>query len=138
MANERKTEDLVEAELRRTGYFDGKIRIEKQKSDVPRIQKLLENASKSGGSGAGKPEFIIHALNSFPEFLVVIECKADPKKHESTQHNRFAEYAVDGVLLYASFLSKEFDVLAIAVSGEKKTEIHQSFFFQLKGAEKSF
>ena len=35
----------------------------------------------------------------------------------------YKEYAVDGVLLYSSFLSKTYDVLSIAVSGEDKNSI---------------
>ena len=35
-------------------------------------------------------------------------------------------------MLYASFLSKEYDVLAIAVSGENKNKVRVSHFLQLK------
>ncbi len=40
-------------------------------------------------------------------------------------------------MLYASFLSKEYDVLAIAVSGEVKKGLKISHFLYLKGASKS-
>jgi type I restriction enzyme M protein len=39
-------------------------------------------------------------------------------------------------LLYASFLAKEFDVLAIAVSGETKQQLKVSHFLHLKGERK--
>lgn len=135
--NERKTEDMVELRLRRHGYYrpSSDIIVEKQKSDMPRIQKLLENASKRG-AGAGKPEFLIHSP-SHPEFLIVIECKADPKKHSSATLDQYADYAVDGVLLYASFLSKEFDVLAIAVSGQNESTYRISHFLHLRGTKKA-
>ena len=60
--NERKTEDMVEHRLRNHGYYapGSEIVVEKQQSDITRINKLLANASKSG-SGIGKPEFIIHS-----------------------------------------------------------------------------
>jgi type I restriction enzyme M protein len=132
--NERKTEVLVELRLRRRGYTrpDSGITVERQKSDSPRIQKLLEYASKSGG-GSGKPEFLIHSP-TYPQFLIVIECKASPLKHASATLDKYAEFAVDGALLYASFLSKEFDVLAIAVTGQDEATYRISHYFHLRGA----
>ena len=55
-------------------------------------------------------------MSKHPEFIVVLECKADPSKHESPGRDKYSQYAVDGALLYASYLSKEYDVLAIGVS----------------------
>jgi len=135
--NERKTEDMVERRLREHGYYadDSGITVEKQHSDTARINKLLENASKSG-SGAGKPEFIIRS-EKFSDFIIIVECKASPQKHESQTRNRYSEYAVDGALLYASFLSKEFDVLAIAVSGEDEASFRISHFLHLRGTNKA-
>ena len=132
--NERKTEDLVENRLREQGYFSSEyaIAIEKQQSDDPRIEKLLIHASKSG-DGPGKPEFIIHS-QKFPQFLIVIECKADPAKHESDSHTKFKDYAVDGVLLYAAHLSKEYDVVAVAASGQDEATFRLSHFLHLRGA----
>ncbi len=109
--------------------------MERQSSDLPRIRKLLEFASKRGG-GVGKPEFLIHSPGH-PEFLVVIECKADPRKHVSSTRDDYAEYAVDGVLLYASFLAKEFDVLAIGVSGQNESTYRISHFLHLRGTTKA-
>ena len=135
--NERKTEDLVENKLRKKGYFDNgsKVIIEKQQSDTARIQKLLSNASKKGG-GVGRPEFIIHS-SSHSDFLIVIECKASPKHHVSKTLDQYCDYAVDGVLLYASFLSKEFDVLAIGASGQNTAEFRLSHYLHLRGASKA-
>lgn len=127
----------MEFRLRKQAYFrpDYQIAIERQKSDAPRIQKLLEHASKRG-DGAGKPEFLIHSP-TYPEFLVVIECKASSRNHISDTLERYADYAVDGVLLYASFLSKEFDVLAIAVSGQDDATYRISHYLHLRGAQKA-
>ena len=131
--NERKTEDLVDGSLRKHGYYlrDSGIVVEKQKSDSPRLQRLLETASKQGG-GVGKPEFLIHSRMR-ADFLIVIECKADCSKHESINRDRYAEYAVDGALLYGSYLSKEYDVLSIGVSGQTKEELRVSHYLFLKG-----
>jgi type I restriction enzyme M protein len=135
MANERKTEAIVRERLTRNGYYsDITINVEEQTSENPKIKKLLKRASKSGG-GAGHPEFIISATE-YPDFLIIIECKADPTKHESKTRDRYAEYAVDGVLLYSSHLSKEYDVLAIAVSGQTAKELRISHWLYLRGANK--
>lgn len=133
--NERKTEDIVRDILKsnntiftsKSGYA---AIIEEQKSDNPRINKLLLHASKKAG-GIGKPEFIV----SFPnqDVLLVIECKADIGKQRSKNLDQYSEYALDGALLYSSFLSKEFTVLAIGVSGETKERIQIDTFLQIKG-----
>lgn len=136
MANERKTENIVRKYLTENGYFNNaNIIVEEQKSDFPLIDKLLTNASKKG-SGKGYPEFIIRS-KEYSDFLIVIECKADPKKHESPTLDKYSDYAVDGVLLYTAFLAKEFDVLSIAVSGETELELKVSQFLQLKGTQKA-
>ncbi|NQT00822.1 MAG: methyltransferase, partial [Planctomycetes bacterium] len=70
MANERKTENIVRKHFSK---FDICI-IEEQKSEKPKIDKLLKNASKKG-EGAGYPEFII-SFHDYPDFLIVVECKA--------------------------------------------------------------
>ncbi len=126
MANERKTENIVRKHFSKFKYL---CLVEEQKSENPKIDKLLKNASKKG-DGAGYPEFII-SFSTYPDFLIVVECKAKPSKHKSKARNKYAEYAVDGVLLYSSFLSKEFDVLSIAVSGENTKELKISHFLQL-------
>ena len=132
MVNERKTETLVRSMLEIAGHFDDDhVRVEEQKSDFPRINKLLRRASKKG-DGPGYPEFIISS-DTYSDFLIVIECKADDTKHASDEGDRYADYAVDGVLLYASFLSKNFDVLAIAVSGQTESTLRISQFLHIQG-----
>lgn len=131
MSNERKTEAIVREYLKKRGYYDdAAVVVEEQQSENPRIQKLLKNASKNG-DGKGYPEFIIQSKDH-PDFLIVIECKPNVTKHISKDLNRFSEYAVDGALLYASYLSKEYDVLAIGISGETKKEARISHFLTIK------
>jgi len=130
--NERKTESIVRDHF---SLFSDLITVEEQRSDNIKINKLLKNASKKG-MGQGYPEFII-TYKTNPDLLIVIECKADTAKHESKGHIQYAEYAVDGVLLYSSYLSKEYDVLAIAVSGETKRNMKISHFLHLKDEKKA-
>ena len=136
--NERKTENIVREELRRLGFYDpaADIQVEEQKSNIDSVKRLLKAGSKSGGGGAGAPEFIVSAPSS-PDFLLVVECKADVKDHTSAQvvrllagqvieedddakAKRVQRFAVDGALHYAKSLSREFNVIAVAVSGETK------------------
>ena len=138
MVNERKTEELIREILKRnkTVYekeMEQSIIIEEQKSDNPRIEKLLKIASKSG-LGVGKPEFIV----SFPNnnLIIVIECKAELSHHKSSHLDKPKDYAVDGALLYASYLSKEFDVIAIGASGETKEELLIDTFIQINRESK--
>ncbi|MFZ7137862.1 MAG: HsdM family class I SAM-dependent methyltransferase [archaeon] len=129
--NERITENIVRQFLRENGYYaNPNISVEEQKSDNPKINKLLKNASKKGNN-QGYPEFIISSKIN-PDFIIVIECKANTANHESKTLDQYPNYAVDGVLLYASFLAKEFDVLAIAVSGQTENELLISHRIHLK------
>ena len=57
MVNERITEDIVREHFKRDPFYNN-IVLEEQISSVPKINKLLQNASKKG-YGNGKPEFII-------------------------------------------------------------------------------
>ncbi|MDQ7818812.1 MAG: N-6 DNA methylase [Melioribacteraceae bacterium] len=133
--NERKTEEIVRRYFEKLGFKSNSLLlIEEQQSDNTIIKKLLKNASKKG-NGVGYPEFFIRS-KIYSNFLIIVECKADAKKHQSKTLDKFSEYAVDGVLLYASFLAKEFDVLAIAVSGQKLKELKISHYIMLKGTDK--
>lgn len=135
MANERLTEGLVRDHFKVDPVFSS-VQWDEQKSSIKLINDLLGSASKNTNIQTSKrkpgyPEFII----SFPtntNYLIVVECKALTTKHESVGRNNPKEYAVDGVLHYAKFLSKEFNVVAIAVSGETKTELKVSNFYWKK------
>ncbi|MCA6071301.1 MAG: hypothetical protein LE168_02770 [Endomicrobium sp.] len=55
---------------------------ERQASKNEKIKKMLVCASKKDGSGKGYPDFIIQSRKN-SDFIIVVECKADIKKHES-------------------------------------------------------
>ena len=131
--SERVTEQIVRKHLDESIQQDdcGGVQYWEQVVDDRRIAKLLAGASKSG-SGVGKPEFIV-AFNERPELLIVIECKSSIGKHQSKNRDKPRDYAVDGVLHYAKHLSREFNVLAIAVSGTKKSSLRISHFWRFKG-----
>lgn len=152
--NERKTENIVRDELRSLGYYDSAsdIQVEEQKSNIDAVKRLLRSASKSGQGGSGAPEFIISSPSS-PDFLLIVECKADTKDHasplisdilqgillnedEAATAKRLQRFAADGVLHYSKSLAKEFNVIAIAVSGETKKGAVISSYLWPKGADK--
>ncbi|WP_311245818.1 N-6 DNA methylase [Microbacterium sp. WCS2018Hpa-23] len=135
MANERITEDLVEARMRDLGYYDDPdaIVVEKQQSVVQDIRKGLSKASKTGkGKAAGYPEFIITDPGT-PDMVVLIECKADIKHHQSANRDQPRDFAVDGVIHYARHLSPVYTVISIAVSGTPQSN-EWSFFVTPKGS----
>ncbi|MFA6933423.1 MAG: hypothetical protein WCQ30_07330, partial [Bacteroidales bacterium] len=140
MANETLTENIVYDHFKNDPLFSDKIIktiLERQQSSNPKIDELLKGQSKGQGKGSGRPDFII-TFPSNSDYIIAIECKADISKHES--HNRvdfknIKDYAVDGVLHYAKALSKGFNVLAIAVSGETLENFSISHFLWKKEAE---
>lgn len=129
--NERITENITKKILETKGYSSEGFFIEEQLSQNPRIKKLLGGASKSG-DGIGKPEFII-TTNKDSDFLIVIECKANIKNHKSEDLLKANDYAVDGAIHYASYLSKNFNVIAIGVSGQTENELLIDTYLWLKG-----
>lgn len=134
MANERITENLVRDILRDLNYYsDTKTLVEEQKSQVEEVKRLLKTASKSGKGGSGSPEFIV-SIPEVPDFLVIFECKAETKKHESQERDQPVDFAVDGALHYARFLSKSYNVVAVAVSGQTASGLKVSNFIYPKGA----
>ncbi len=133
VVNERETEQIVRQHLdvNIPDAQTGNMRYWEQAPGNQRIKKLLANASKSG-VGAGRPEFTV-AFNDYPDFLIVVECKASPTRHQSEKHDSPADYAVDGALHYASYLCADFNVLAIGVSGTNKRNLKVSHFFCFRG-----
>lgn len=134
MANERITEDIVRQHIKNDALFPS-VKLEEQKSTNKRIIELLKGQSKTGGTGDGRPEFIV----SFPtnsNYIIVVECKASIHHHESVSRANAKDFAVDGVLHYAKALKEDYNVLAIAVSGEDEHELLVSHFYWKRGQNK--
>lgn len=132
--SERKTEKLVLDQLTALGYQEvNHILVEAQKSDNVEINKLLKGASKTGKGGKGAPEFIVSSVH-YPDFLVVVECKADTAWHQSPGLDQPVDYAVDGAIHYAKHLAKRYNVVAIGASGQTNKELKLSAYLISKGA----
>jgi len=133
--NERITENLFEKLLEKYNYYkDNNILLEYQKSKIAEIAKLLKNSSKSNQNNhQGSPDFIITS-KKVPDFVIVVECKANIKKHKSDSLNQVKDYAVDGALHYAKSLSKNYHVLAIGFSGQNQEESKLDMYLHSKGS----
>lgn len=125
MANERKTENLLEQALKAVGFVDADLHF--QGSDDEEIQRCLPS-KRSGKAGTGKPEHIIR-LNGDAADILVTECKSDKSLHASAANLtdvsplKAAGYAEDGVIHYMKGLKKEFNVIGLAVSGTDTLQI---------------
>lgn len=125
--SERITESLTK-DLFISKWYE-KSWIEEQKSQNPIIDKLLKWWSKKG-NWKSKPEFIITFPNS--NTLIVVECKPYINQHQSENRDKLADFAVDWVLYYWAKLSREYNVIAIAVSWQTEKELKISNFLFLK------
>ena len=138
MGNERSTDQFVRDMLRGIGF--GRP-WEQSCSDAPAyIYNALEGASKSGGSGRGKPEFVIES----GEFLVVVEDKArhedsvglDEEGRIETQPGARVKYALNGAVHYAEIFAAKTKkkVFAVGVAGTE-THYDMTVAFVSSGAE---
>ena len=75
---------------------------------------------------------VILTNTNYPDIVIVVECKKDKKFHQSKNIDNFKNYAVDGVLHYSKYLSKEFDVISIAINGSKENDLSVTNFYKLK------
>ena len=114
-------------------------------SSVDKIEELLKEAGgkpkecevndyTQGGNGKAKPEYVI-TFNDDIHTIIVVECKNNAKKHCSANLNKPNGFAVDGVLYYAKFLKKEYNVIAIAVSGTNVENMKVDTYYWQQGQE---
>lgn len=153
--SEKHTEHLIQKEMKFSldGYFDinnNKIGEVYEQGSFGNVENIKEALSECGGKpklcslrdfttvglGNGKPEFIL-TFHNLPDTIIVIEAKNTISKHESHLLDKPKDFAVDGVLYYAKYLKKYFNVIAIAVSGTSKDKFKTSTF-QWKKNEDEF
>lgn len=147
MAIEQYTESLTLKEMKCTigknsfGYVlpHGDV------SGIDKIEKLLKQAGgkpkecdledySQGGNGKARPEYIV-TFNDDIHTLIVVECKNSTKKHCSEKMNKPNGFAVDGVLYYAKFLKKEYNVIAVANSGTTTQNMKADTFYWMRGQD---
>lgn len=112
------------------------------------IKKISDLLSKAGGkpkecelddylicgTGKAKPEFII-TLKNDPNTIIVVECKKQVNKHETSSKAKPNGYSVDGVLYYAKYLKSEYNVIAIGVSGTERDKAKLDVYYWGKSYE---
>lgn len=123
MSNERTTDQFVRDMLRDIGFHRP---WEQSCSDAPAyIYAALEGASKSGGGGRGKPEFVVEV----DDFIVVIEDKAnfeealllDEEGGLDLSPEACVKYALNGAVHYASVFANKTGkrVFAVGIAGSE-------------------
>lgn len=138
---EKTTDLIVFNKLRFLNYVDGNfnnithsVKVWAKKSSNTIINNLLAVSSKKLTGGHGFPEYII--LDEENKILIVIENKKSVDKHIYPNiEKKVAEYAVNGSLWYAKFLKEQFDVIAVAVSGNSIDNLKIDNYAWRKGAE---
>ncbi|CCV64419.1 Type I restriction-modification system methyltransferase subunit [Alteracholeplasma palmae J233] len=116
--------------------------------DAKNFEKIISSLKKMGGkpdfsdlkdltsvsTGKAKPEFII-TFNKDKNTILVVECKPKARLHSSADFNMPKKFAVDGALFYAKHLKDDYNVIAVAVSGDSKDNIKVNTFYWKKGFE---
>lgn len=108
------------------------VRYDEQGSSNPEISKALKGASKQGGIGIGKPEFVVQ----FGDYLLVIEDKRENNKLINFENHEIAKdvsslsrYAVNGAVHYAHHIINKTDsfdeVIAIGITGDEESHYIQ-------------
>ena len=82
------------------------------------ISKDYGFTSKKGTGYKGYPDF----LREEKEFLIVVECKASIKDHDSAENE---------VKHYMNNVSKKYNVIGIAVSGQSSQQLKVSYFINI-------
>jgi len=118
-------QDEVNVEPERTTNKKIRDLLAPKTKEVQGVLTQIPGASKTG-HGTGRPDFIIQfktkAGGLRDDLIIIVECKA-------SDHNK----ATDEAQHYSAYLSKEYDVLSIATSGEEEDDFEVSHFLQLKG-----
>ena len=117
------TDQFVRREIEKFG-----IPYSEQGALNPEINKALKGASKQGGKGIGKPEFVIQN----GDYLIVIEdkknndklVKYDEKGQIDKEISSLKNYAVNGAVHYANHIiekTSSFDeIIAIGITGDEE------------------
>jgi len=151
--SEEKTKGLVLEKLSRIENYPKSLNVEtngivyyKEDSYKQSVDKFLTDKFKFASKNqerkkSGTPDFVVIKRNS--NTIVVIECKDKLKNHSrfedvndyknivfgtSSTPSDTKDYAIDGVLWYATFLNDVYDVIAIAVSGTEKENTRVTSF----------
>lgn len=112
--------------------FDDITNLFKKMGGKPDICELEDfTISKTG---MAMPEYLIIFKNE-KNTIMIVECKASEKQHESESRNKPKGFSVDGALFYAKHLKADYNVIAVAISGKTKDKCRASAFYWRRGAD---
>lgn len=125
--NERTVDLLVHQEMMSNKFITKNFIIESEKSSDKNIQSLLQEASKNATNKVGKPDYILTPKKdgAIKNTVFIIE-----NKNNINQRSK----AIDESLWYSSFLSSNYNVFAIGITGNGKELIYDINYFT-KGAD---
>lgn len=161
MASEELTKGIIAGKLSELEGYSSKQNVENKgiiwfKEDSYKgtaynwLKDVFGKASKKQTlAGRGTPDFVVVKEKS--KVIIVVECKAEINGINS-KHSLFdnveeyklygygtptetEQYAINGALYYATFLNQEYDVIAVGVSGQSKSELRITSFVLPKGGE---
>ena len=131
VASEAVTAGHVRKRLEALGYFsEPAIHVDERQAPIHAIEGPLKKSGKPGTGRPSSPMFTVWKDGS--DTAVVIECKATTDRHSSAGLDRPGEYALDGALHHARRLKDRCNVVAIAVSGEKRGRMKTSVYYWRK------
>lgn len=120
---------LPQGSTKKYGKISSRLKMMGGKPDFSEIEDYSSNTT-----GKARPEFII-TFNDDKNTILVVECKPKTNMHASKEYNMPKKYAVDGALFYAKHLKEDYNVIAVAVSGNTKDNIKVNTFYWKKGYE---
>lgn len=134
MVNEDATVSLVRRHFEQFVGSDDVVVYTSQPTEEqnPKITSLLSTASKRGTGQRGTPDYLVEFVGL--NLLLVVECKPSAARHQSSTLDQYADYAVDGALLYGSHLAASFDVISVGVSGTTPEHLRVTHHLHLAGS----
>jgi len=114
----------------KTVGFDDIIKLFRKMGGKPDFCELDDYTVQK--TGVAMPEYVIKFKDD-PKTILIVECKAVEKSHESEKRNKPKSFSVDGVLWYAKHLKDNYNVVAVAISGKTKDKCRVSAFNWMKG-----
>jgi type I restriction-modification system DNA methylase subunit len=110
--------------------FDGIMKLLKKMGGKPETCDLDDFTVLK--TGIAMPEYLI-TFKDDKKTIMVVECKANEKYHESKNKNRPKSFCIDGALYYSKHLKQEYNVIALAISGKTKDNCRvDAFYWQKK------
>jgi len=112
--------------------FDDIIKLLKKMGGKPDVCELNDFTILK--TGIAMPEYLI-TFKDDRKTIMVVECKANEKYHESEKKNHPKSFCIDGVLFYAKHLKHEYNVIALAISGKTKDKYRVNAFYWQKRSD---